>query len=519
MASQVVAYHFCQLENSPTCAVPEFVHSLAAQLSQAPSLRPYYNMLMTNYELRTKLTLGYCLAKPDVALEEGVLEPLRSVQGIDGVGGSPCLVLIDGVCDSELHRPDRGDTIGSFLARHLDSFPSWIKFVVTVRSDRGSLPAVKGLPFHQISLDKSNVDERVRKDITDFIGLGLAQSQNLLANVTPTSGGSRSNATSNDGVSPHERFVQHLTDLSGGNFLYTKLTLELIERGHLVIKSGSFKVLPVSVSEVFLLELNLRFPTLSAFSKVSDILSVCLASVEPMTVTDVYRSVLALSAKANNMEWHDFVGRFNQLSGFLVRRGDDTVMFHHPLFREWLIRRAEAGDTGKYLCDPRRGHLGIALRTTRTTNRETPLSAEQTLEVAHHILKANIYRGRKRGRIQRSHRRRFTIIVAGHVQRRTLRSFGLPQERILPQRERLPLAAAVRRLARVRQRLPAQRPPHLALRRAGQRGDVGLDAAIPGRPGPNQQRRRHAAHVHGDEGSLGDRQTVGAGGGVGREDG
>ncbi len=92
--------------------------------------------------------------------------------------------------------------------------------------------------------------------MTDFISLRLTRSPALATNVTPTS--APRNCNSND-VSPQERFLQHLTDLSGGNFLYAELTLELVERGHLVIKSNSFKVLPVSVSEVFLLELNLRW--------------------------------------------------------------------------------------------------------------------------------------------------------------------------------------------------------------------------------------------------------------------
>ena len=40
LSSKVVAYHFCQADNAPTCLVPEFVHSIAAQLSQAPQLTP-----------------------------------------------------------------------------------------------------------------------------------------------------------------------------------------------------------------------------------------------------------------------------------------------------------------------------------------------------------------------------------------------------------------------------------------------------------------------------------------------
>ena len=36
---------FPQADNAPTCLVPHFVHSIAAQLSQAPQLAPYYRHL------------------------------------------------------------------------------------------------------------------------------------------------------------------------------------------------------------------------------------------------------------------------------------------------------------------------------------------------------------------------------------------------------------------------------------------------------------------------------------------
>ena len=40
-----IEFHSCQADNAPTCLVPHFVHSLAAQLSQAPQLAPYYRHL------------------------------------------------------------------------------------------------------------------------------------------------------------------------------------------------------------------------------------------------------------------------------------------------------------------------------------------------------------------------------------------------------------------------------------------------------------------------------------------
>ena len=63
-------------------------------------------------------------------------------------------------------------------------------------------------------------------------------------------------------------------------------------------------------------------------------------------------------------------------------------MFFHPLFREWLIRRGES-DPSKFMCDPRTGHAALALRMSRMVS---PLDSEQTVELSHHILKANIYR-------------------------------------------------------------------------------------------------------------------------------
>ena len=57
LASQVVAYHFCQADNAPTCLVPEFVHSIAAQMSQSPQLTPYYQVY--SLPLPTKPSLAH----------------------------------------------------------------------------------------------------------------------------------------------------------------------------------------------------------------------------------------------------------------------------------------------------------------------------------------------------------------------------------------------------------------------------------------------------------------------------
>lgn len=211
------------------------------------------------------------------------------------------------------------------------------------------------------------------------------------------------------GASQVSRFAAHLSGLCRGNFLHAKMTLDLIQQGHLVTKSSSFKVLPVTLSEIFLLHFNLRFATSRAFERVQPILSVCLASLNPMSLLEIYHSVNALLS-AEPLTWEEFMQRAKLLkgkslpsscwwiktelfrldfpSGLLVQRSDDTHMLFHPSFREWLIRR-EDGQSTKFLCDPRIGHAAIALRLSRL---EAPLDAEKTMELGHHILKAHLYK-------------------------------------------------------------------------------------------------------------------------------
>ncbi|XP_040580988.1 protein TANC2 isoform X3 [Lepeophtheirus salmonis] len=387
LSSMVVAYQFCQTENRNTCTVPEFVHSLAAQLAQSPQLRFYNNYLSLNSDIRAKLSPGECLSDPDTSFVQGILEPLRYVHGemmaMQGgaIKGQTCIILIDGLCDSEFQKTDYGDTIGSFLIKHLEALPPWLKIVCTVRSDMTG--CTRGLPFHQINLDKCDVDERVRKDMMDYISYRISNSQEITANVTPSL--KSPSKDSSDGT-PIQRFTDYLMELTSGCFLFAKLTLDLVERGNLVIKSSSFKVLPVSLSEIFLLEFNLKFPSSQSFASIADILSVCLTSRYPMNLDEIYSCVTSLLVN-EVLPWPEFVNQFNMLSGYLIRRGDESIMFYHPLFREWLLYRSVDDHSTKFLCDPRVGHIGIGLNLIR---REGQFEPETLLEIAYHMLEAHV---------------------------------------------------------------------------------------------------------------------------------
>lgn len=259
LASQLVAYHFCQADNSVTCTVPEFVHNLAAQLFQAPQLGAYRTLLHATPSLQKLLSLEDCVTNPLRSLVKGILDPLINLKRLNKIPTDGCcIVVIDGISEAEFHRSDYGDTIASFLAKCLSRFPPWLKIIATVRTSFQDV--TKLFPFHRISLDKMADNECLGKDIQDYIGLRMNASQAIRRNVTVNTG---KVAEASPG-----RFTAHLTTLSKGSFLFVKLTLDMVEQGRLVMKGTSFKVLPVTLAELFLLQFNLRFPSVKSFEKV-----------------------------------------------------------------------------------------------------------------------------------------------------------------------------------------------------------------------------------------------------------
>lgn len=450
LASHVVAYHFCQADNNITCLVPDFIHSVAAQLCQAPQLANYRDYLLAEPHLQNILSVKECIADPERALKMGILEPLTILRRTGKLPARPAVILVDALCEAEYHRPDHGDTIATFLARMTEHFPAWMRVITTVRTPLVEL--VKRLPYTRLTLNDAAAEQQQHhqmlhaassaggpitgplKDIGDYITFRVGHSSSIQTNCNPPDTRTTANhhngissssaASSKDSAAGHLKFMQYLLSIAHGSFLFAKLSLDLIERGYLVIKSSSYNVLPVSLAEIYLLHFNLRFPTAAAYAKVAPILNVCLAALYPLTLTEIYCAVCSLSTGGPDDEdtsaeesttasaaagphataaslsgskpslaWDEFLFRFKQLTGFLVRRLDDTYMFFHPSFREWLMRRDE-GDSCKFVCDLRAGHAAIAFRLSRV---EQPLDDEQALEMGHHILKAHVYRAHASG--------------------------------------------------------------------------------------------------------------------------
>ncbi|TTI92362.1 Protein TANC1 [Bagarius yarrelli] len=376
LASKVVAYHYCQADNTYTCLVPEFVHSISALLCRAPRLGAYREMMMRENQLQSLLSLRSCVQDPVAAFRRGVLEPLVLLRKAERkIADDDYIILVDGLNEAEFHKPDYGDTIASFIIKIIPKFPVWLKLVVTIRVNLVEVTSL--LPFPIISLDGTH-DKSVSADLHAYIQHRMEHSTAILSNITAN--GKAEQAASS-------KLSSHLVGRSQGSYLYLKLVLDLLEKGHLMIKSSGYKVLPVSLTEVYLLQCNIRFPTATAFERVLPALNVALASLHPLTDEQLFRALNAGSLEGA-LEWSDFQQRMEALSCFLVGRRDRTRMFCHPSFREWLVWRAD-GESTDFLCDPRSGHALMAFMLSR---QEGKLNRQQTMELGHHILKAHIFK-------------------------------------------------------------------------------------------------------------------------------
>ncbi|KAL4630866.1 protein TANC2 isoform X9, partial [Arapaima gigas] len=378
LASQVVAYHYCQADNAYTCLVPEFVHNVAALLCRSPQLVAYREQLLREPHLQSVLSLRSCVQDPLASFSRGVLEPLDALHKEGKIANDEDLIiLIDGLNEAEFHKPDYGDTIVSFLNKTISKFPPWLKLMVTVRTTLQEI--TKLLPFHQISLDRLEENEAIDQDLQGYILHRIHSSPEIQNNISLN--GKMDNTT-------FGKLSTHLKALSQGSYLYLKLTFDLIEKGYLVLKSSSYKVVPVNLAEVYLLQCNMRFPTQSSFERALPLLNVAVASLHPLTDEQIHQAINA-GAVQGTLEWEDFLQRMDNLAMFLVKRRDGTRMFVHPSFREWLIWREE-GEKTKFLCDPRSGHTLLAFWFSR---QEGKLNRQQTIELGHHILKAHIFKG------------------------------------------------------------------------------------------------------------------------------
>lgn len=379
LATMVAAYHFCLAGDSTTCLVPDFVHSIANQLCQCPKLEAYKELVKSDPVIQNYLNISSCIADPSLSLTKGVYQPLQKLRRRGKIPKDPILILIDGLSEFKTSTTFNTDSLISFLSKEMKNSPSILKFVVTMRSDTNMDYGI--LPLLNISLDlkQNGTNDLVNLDLLQYVSFRCENSRSITDNISV-------NPDALESGTVLDRFTHHVVSLSKGSMLYLKLTLNLIENGLLVLKSGSFKILPQSLSEIFLLMFNLKFPTTSSYEKHQPIFNVVLAAQTPLALSEIYQAISA-GLLCQFPSWSEFLQQFKTFKDLLRKRQDSTYVFFHPALREWLIRR-DRGESKKFLCDLRVGHSYLALKLSRL---DWPLQQMKTLELAYHIVQSRTF--------------------------------------------------------------------------------------------------------------------------------
>uniref|UniRef100_A0A672NHV2 Protein TANC1-like n=1 Tax=Sinocyclocheilus grahami TaxID=75366 RepID=A0A672NHV2_SINGR len=227
LASKVVAYHYCQADNTYTCLVPEFVHSVSALLCRAPRLNAYRELLLRETHLQSLLSLRSCVQDPAAAFRKGVLEPLALLRKERKIPEEDYIILVDGLNEAEYHKPDYGDTIATFITKIISKFPIWLKLIVTIRVNVVEVTSL--FPFPIIFLDDFHDNKDITSDLTSYIQHRIDHSPDILSNIAI-------NGKADPAII--SKLSTHLVARSQEGKLNRQQTMEL---GHHILKAHIFK--------------------------------------------------------------------------------------------------------------------------------------------------------------------------------------------------------------------------------------------------------------------------------------
>ena len=90
------------------------------QRTLSPKCKRSFMLNLSEPHIQNLLSIRNCIQDPSGALVRGVLEPLGALKASGRIAADMCLVLIDSLSEAEFHKPDYGDTIVSFITKHMD---------------------------------------------------------------------------------------------------------------------------------------------------------------------------------------------------------------------------------------------------------------------------------------------------------------------------------------------------------------------------------------------------------------
>lgn len=356
---KVLAYHFCQAQNSKSVSVSEFIRSLASQLAKAEPLKAYGEKF-NDPSVQDYLKADECAQNPDIAFKEGILLPLNSLPPPEDV----YLVVIDAIDEAFLHSFDskisrESRTITELVAAHHDLFPPWLFLAVSARKQSKTVTKMF-TGFRKLTLDDLR-KSHVVKDIQQYILNRLDDQPELRKYLT------RETA---------EVFNQ-LHIKSNGCFMYLERILDGVIDEFFSLEDTH--EIPGTLNGLYLWLCN-RLYSEEQFDQIRLVLNVILATQRPLKENELFEAVWT---RDTNLTSHQFQDLLNAMA-HIVKDVTGAKCIFHLSFAEWLLDVKYC--TPKYLCSPSDGHAMLAVRSTQLAERQHTLDVQ---DFAFHLSRAS----------------------------------------------------------------------------------------------------------------------------------
>jgi WD40 repeat protein len=343
LRQDIAAYHFCIAGRSGTIEPNHVLLSLAAQLidyfpdyaeALANTIKPLrlsVNVEITIETIKDSEVRGVVINNLHTQNPQEALDVVlrRSLAALPNPPQQPVLLLIDSLDEAVTLRGD--NNLVTLLAETND-LPPWVRFVFTTRPERRVLRYFERLkPYTLAAESQMNLDD-IRQYIENRVGKEKMQARLQSAEVEP------------------QTFVNRLSELSTGNFLYTKILLNDIEAGRQSLDDLS--ALPRSLDEIYHGFLLKRFTVTEWEERYQPILGVLAVVQEP--ITEVQLALFTGIGQGKIRQNLGVVGQFLDISD--DGHGRETFTVFHQSLRDYLLNEERNID---FWCEAKEQHQRI----------------------------------------------------------------------------------------------------------------------------------------------------------------
>ena len=345
----LAAYHFCIARQISTIEPDNVLFSLAAQLI---NFFPDYAEALVNtikpLHLSVDVEINIGTLK-DSVVQGVVIENLhtqhpkksfdiilrQTLSALPNPPKKPILILIDSLDEAVTYSEE--DNLVRLFSQ-VNDLPSWVRLVFTSRLDErrvlSHFKTLKPYHYHLDELSKKSLED-IHTYVDDRVKTASVQGQLQKYKVASTD------------------LVEQLTELSKGNFLYTKVLLDDISSGGQPLDKENLAKLPKSLGEFYhtFLERRVEAEWEGKYQLIFKILTVTKA---PITEEELANLVSEKLLEAELKQ------RLLVVQQFLNVKQDDwdkkTYALFHQSLRDYLV---DGEESGVFYCSPKDGHRQI----------------------------------------------------------------------------------------------------------------------------------------------------------------